>query len=121
MTGPPADIVIITGMSGAGKSTTAKSLEDLDWYVIDNLPPGLLPTMADLAMRGNRTPPRIAAVIDLRERQSGGTAVLISLKQAAIALPADAPQAQRLKLDARGLDLRVALRVTESKPACGIG
>ena len=63
---PPADVVIITGMSGAGKSTTAKSLEDLDWYVIENLPPGLLPTMVDLAMRASGTVPRIAAVIDLR-------------------------------------------------------
>ena len=51
MASAPADVVIITGMSGAGKSTTAKSLEDLDWYVIENLPPGLLPTMVDLAMR----------------------------------------------------------------------
>jgi UPF0042 nucleotide-binding protein len=68
MTGPPTDIVIITGMSGAGRSTTAKSLEDLDWYVIDNLPPGLLPTMADLAMRSDRTLTRIAAVMDVRSR-----------------------------------------------------
>jgi UPF0042 nucleotide-binding protein len=68
MAGPPADIVIITGMSGAGRSTTAKSLEDLDWYVIDNLPPGLLPTMADLAMRSDRTLTKIAAVMDVRSR-----------------------------------------------------
>jgi UPF0042 nucleotide-binding protein len=68
MGGPPTDIVIITGMSGAGRSTTAKSLEDLDWYVIDNLPPGLLPTMADLAMRSDRTLTRIAAVMDVRSR-----------------------------------------------------
>ncbi len=68
MAGPPNDIVIITGMSGAGRSTTAKSLEDLDWYVIDNLPPGLLPTMADLAMRSDRTLTRIAAVVDVRSR-----------------------------------------------------
>ena len=53
MASPPADVVIITGMSGAGKSTTAKSLEDLDWYVIENLPPGLLPTMVDLAILGS--------------------------------------------------------------------
>ena len=66
--GPPTDIVIITGMSGAGRSTTAKSLEDLDWYVIDNLPPGLLPTMTDLAIRAGRTLPRIAAVMDVRSR-----------------------------------------------------
>ena len=68
MTGPPTDIVIITGMSGAGRSTTAKSLEDLEWYVIDNLPPSLLPTMADLAMRSDRTLTRIAAVMDVRSR-----------------------------------------------------
>ena len=70
MASPPADVVIITGMSGAGKSTTAKSLEDLDWYVIENLPPGLLPTMIDLAMRANGTLPRIAAVIDLRSSRA---------------------------------------------------
>lgn len=68
LTGPPAEIVIITGMSGAGRSTTAKSLEDLDWYVIDNLPPGLLPVMTDLAMRADRSLPRIAAVMDVRSR-----------------------------------------------------
>jgi UPF0042 nucleotide-binding protein len=68
MTGPPTDIVIITGMSGAGRSTTAKSLEDLEWYVIDNLPPSLLPTVADLAMRSDRTLTRIAAVMDVRSR-----------------------------------------------------
>ena len=43
------DIVIITGLSGAGRSTAAKSLEDLGWFVVDNLPPALLPTMVDLA------------------------------------------------------------------------
>jgi len=72
MASPPADVVIITGMSGAGKSTTAKSLEDLDWYVIENLPPGLLPTMVDLAMRASGTP-RIAAVIDLRSSRAFST------------------------------------------------
>ena len=34
--------VLVTGMSGAGRSTAAKALEDLGWFVIDNLPPGLL-------------------------------------------------------------------------------
>ena len=48
------EIVIITGMSGAGRSTAAKSLEDLDWFVADNLPPDLLPTMLDLARRAQR-------------------------------------------------------------------
>jgi UPF0042 nucleotide-binding protein len=63
-----ADIVIITGMSGAGRSTAAKSLEDLDWFVIDNLPPGLLPTMVHLARRAKGALPRIAAVMDVRSR-----------------------------------------------------
>jgi UPF0042 nucleotide-binding protein len=62
------DIVIITGMSGAGRSTAAKSLEDLGWFVVDNLPPGLLPTMADLAARSNGAVPRMAAVVDVRSR-----------------------------------------------------
>jgi UPF0042 nucleotide-binding protein len=65
---PSADIVIITGMSGAGRSTAAKSLEDLDWFVIDNLPPGLLPTMVHLARRAKGALPRIAAVMDVRSR-----------------------------------------------------
>ena len=63
-----SEIVIITGMSGAGRSTAAKSLEDLDWFVIDNLPPGLLPTMVHLARRAKGALPRIAAVMDVRSR-----------------------------------------------------
>jgi RNase adapter protein RapZ len=62
------DIVIITGLSGAGRSTAAKALEDLGWYVVDNLPPSLLPTMADLAARTNGAVSRMAAVIDFRSR-----------------------------------------------------
>ena len=62
------DIVIVTGMSGAGRSTAAKSLEDLDWFVVDNLPPGLLATMADLGGRVKDAVPRIAVVVDVRSR-----------------------------------------------------
>jgi RNase adapter protein RapZ len=62
------EIVIITGMSGAGRSTAAKSLEDLDWFVADNIPPDLLPTMADLARRAKGAVPRLAAVVDVRSR-----------------------------------------------------
>jgi RNase adapter protein RapZ len=61
-------IVIITGLSGAGRSTAAKSLEDLDWFVADNLPVDLLPTMADLARRAGDAVPRLAAVVDVRSR-----------------------------------------------------
>ncbi|HXP20585.1 MAG TPA: RNase adapter RapZ [Streptosporangiaceae bacterium] len=62
------EIVIITGMSGAGRSTAAKSLEDMDWFVADNLPPVMLPTMLDLARRARGPIPKIAAVVDVRSR-----------------------------------------------------
>jgi len=80
---PPGvpDIVIITGMSGAGRSTAAKSLEDLGWFVVDNLPPALLPTMLDLADRASLA--GVAAIIDLRSR-----AFSIDLKSAISSLGA---------------------------------
>jgi RNase adapter protein RapZ len=61
-------IVIITGMSGAGRSTAAKALEDLGWFVVENLPPALLPTMVELAARSGGAVPRVAAVVDVRSR-----------------------------------------------------
>jgi len=62
------DLVVITGMSGAGRSTAADVLEDLGWFVVDNLPPGLLPTLADLGGRAQGRVPKIAAVVDVRSR-----------------------------------------------------
>src|ERR1022692_2668078 len=67
--GSAPEIIIITGMSGAGRSTAAKSLEDLDWFVADNLPPAMLPTMLDLARRARGPLPKIAAVVDVRSRE----------------------------------------------------
>ena len=66
----PTDFVIVTGMSGAGRSTAANVIEDRGWYVVDNLPPQLLSAMADLAGRVRATVPdlRIAAVVDVRAR-----------------------------------------------------
>jgi len=55
-------------MSGAGRSTAAKVLEDLGWFVVDNLPPSLIPTMVDLAARTQGSVPRIAVVVDVRGR-----------------------------------------------------
>jgi RNase adapter protein RapZ len=66
--GGAPEIVIITGMSGAGRSTAAKSLEDLDWFVADNLPPAMLVTMLDLARRARVALPKVAAVVDVRSR-----------------------------------------------------
>jgi UPF0042 nucleotide-binding protein len=64
----PLQLTIITGLSGAGRSTAAKCLEDLGWYVVDNLPPALLSTMAGLASRSRGEVPRVAAVVDVRGR-----------------------------------------------------
>jgi UPF0042 nucleotide-binding protein len=58
--------VLITGMSGAGRSTAAKALEDLGWFVIDNLPPGLLGSLAEEAGRVKLAADRVAAVVDVR-------------------------------------------------------
>ena len=60
-------IVVVTGMSGAGRSTCSHVLEDLGWYVVDNLPPTLLGELAALAARAESGGPnRIAVVIDVR-------------------------------------------------------
>jgi RNase adapter protein RapZ len=64
----PLQLVVVTGLSGAGRSTAAKCLEDLGWYVVDNLPPSLLPTMADLGTRSQGAVGRIAVVVDVRSR-----------------------------------------------------
>ncbi|MER5623017.1 RNase adapter RapZ [Streptosporangium sp. NPDC002544] len=58
--------VLVTGMSGAGRSTAAKALEDLGWFVIDNLPPGLLFAMAEEAGRVKLAADKVAAVVDVR-------------------------------------------------------
>jgi UPF0042 nucleotide-binding protein len=65
---PTTEITIITGLSGAGRSTAAKCLEDLGWFVVDNLPPGLIATMADLGLRSKGAVSRIAVVVDVRGR-----------------------------------------------------
>ena len=60
------ELLIVTGMSGAGRSTVGNALEDLGWYVVDNLPPQMLNPIADL-FEGAKTPlPRLAVVIDVR-------------------------------------------------------
>ncbi len=60
------EVLIVTGMSGAGRSTVADALEDLGWYVVDNLPPQMLRPLLDLATRAGDAVPRVAAVVDVR-------------------------------------------------------
>ena len=58
------ELLILTGMSGAGRSTVAHSLEDLGWYVVDNLPPALLPALAKQSSDSDL--PALAVVVDVR-------------------------------------------------------
>ena len=67
-TKPAPDLVIISGMSGAGRSTAANALEDLGWFVIDNLPPALILPMVELAARSQGAVPQSAVVVDVRGR-----------------------------------------------------
>ena len=62
------EILIVTGMSGAGRSTVANALDDLGWYVVDSLPLPMLKTLADMADRSGGALPKIAAVVDVRGR-----------------------------------------------------
>ncbi len=59
-------LVIVTGMSGAGRSTAANALEDLGWYVVDNLPPSVLLEVCELARQARQS--RLAVVLDVRIR-----------------------------------------------------
>lgn len=61
--------VILTGMSGAGRSTAARSMEDLGWYVVDNLPPEMLSELGRLMARPSSTVRRLAVVADVRSME----------------------------------------------------
>lgn len=63
------EVLVVTGMSGAGRSTAADALEDLGWYVVDNLPPAMLAPLATLAAHAAAELPKVAVVVDVR----GGT------------------------------------------------
>ncbi|WP_019853708.1 RNase adapter RapZ [Actinopolyspora mortivallis] len=62
------EVAVVSGLSGAGRSTAAKCLEDLGWFVVDNLPPELISTMVELGARSSDAITRVAVVMDVRSR-----------------------------------------------------
>ncbi|WP_374114163.1 RNase adapter RapZ [Bifidobacterium sp. ESL0763] len=62
------EVLLITGMSGAGRSHAADCVEDMGWYVVDNLPPKLLIPLVDMMTSSGSKVHRLAAVIDVRSR-----------------------------------------------------
>ncbi|MGW0521148.1 RNase adapter RapZ [Crossiella sp. NPDC003009] len=62
------EVAVVTGLSGAGRSTAAKCLEDLGWFVVDNLPPELVATMVELGAQAQGVISRVAVVMDVRSR-----------------------------------------------------
>src|SRR2546430_17074420 len=69
--GPPGhgvEVAVVSGLSGAGRSTAAKCLEDLGWFVVDNLPPELIATMVELGAQAPGAITKVAVVMDVRSR-----------------------------------------------------
>lgn len=66
--GGPGELLVITGMSGAGRSTAGKVLEDVGWYVVDNLPPQLISSLVDLTTSAGPDVARLAVSVDVRGR-----------------------------------------------------
>ena len=67
MTKPNINLVIVTGMSGAGKTVAIQSFEDLGYFTMDNMPPALLPKFLELVEQSEDTH-RVAVVVDMRSR-----------------------------------------------------
>lgn len=62
------EVAVVSGLSGAGRSTAAKCLEDLGWFVVDNLPPELISTMVELGAQARGVITKVAVVMDVRSR-----------------------------------------------------
>lgn len=80
MLGQP-EFVVVAGMSGAGRSTVANTLEDLGWMVIDNLPPSLIPGVADLAKAPGSAIDRLALVVGTHQYHEDLMPALRSLRE----------------------------------------
>ena len=80
---PDIDVVLVTGLSGAGRGTAAKVLEDLGWYVADNLPPELIAQMVDLGLAAGSRITQLAVVMDVRSRGFTGDLDLVRTDLAA--------------------------------------
>src|SRR5215203_3114191 len=83
-TGPPVvekrRIVIITGLSGAGKSNALQAFEDAGYFCIDNLPPRMIPAAMQTAVQGNGGPDGMVVVVDIRGRRYFGEELERSLE-----------------------------------------
>ena len=66
MSSPQGELVVVTGMTGAGRSTAAKELEDLGYYVVDNLPPELVSSVVRLVDEKQGVDQPVAVVVDVR-------------------------------------------------------
>ena len=64
-----SELLVVTGMSGAGRSTAANALEDHGWYVVENLPPQMLTTLTELVARTPQSIPKLAVVVDVRGKE----------------------------------------------------
>jgi UPF0042 nucleotide-binding protein len=92
--GTDFQVALVTGMSGAGRSTAARAMEDLGWFVIDNLPPTLLPQAIELA-RNSSDIAKVAVVVDVR-----GGSFFRQLSEALDALPRERLYMRTLFLEA---------------------
>lgn len=63
------EILIITGMSGAGRTQAASALEDLGWFVVDNIPPTMIDPMVEMMTKSGQSISKLAVVIDVRGGQ----------------------------------------------------
>lgn len=70
---PDNSLVLITGMSGSGRNTAASVLEEMGWYVADNLPPELIMRMVELSFEADSPVERLAIVTDVRSRAFAGS------------------------------------------------